>query len=309
MNKIKNMEKIVGKNAISKLILLIKNSIPSNIKDGKIKHSVIEGNSNVYAEYTHAEGYNTHAKGMCSHAEGSNTFATAQFTHVEGQAVNTNKEWSHSMGRYNNYNIPSDYAFVIGNGQYLARSNAFRVNFDGQVFGLSAFNSTGADYAEYFEWDDQNENAEDRIGHFVSLVGDKIKIAEPDEDIIGVITGMSSIIGNANEDTWGSMYVRDIFGRFIMEDIEIPSEFGTIVTQNPKLNPSYDARKEYIPRSKRKEWDTVGLLGQIVVIDDGTCVGGGKCTVATGGIATAGNKYRVLKRLDDNHILILANFI
>ena len=42
-----------------------------------------------------------------------------------------------------------------------------------------------ADYAEYFEWEDQNLNNQDRTGYFVSLDKDKIKqvqiIIEPQD--------------------------------------------------------------------------------------------------------------------------------
>lgn len=70
------------------------------------------------------------------------------------------------------------------------------------------------------------------------------------------------------------------------------------------MNPAYDPNEVYIPRKDRKEWDPVGFAGKLVLIDDGTCVVGSKCSCGVGGIATAGTDFRVIKRLDETHILI-----
>lgn len=62
------------------------------------------------------------------------------------------------------------------------------------------------------------------------------------------------------------------------------------------INPSYNSNLSYMPRSKRTEWQIVGLLGKIYIYDDGTCVPGGKCTCNLQGIATNGNDWIVLER-------------
>lgn len=261
----------------------------------------------------------------------------APYSYCMGTGVITNDVGQYSIGYYNKEITEENHTFVrfvIGNGpSETMRSNCFRVTHDGNVYGLSAFNSSGADYAEYFEWEDGNPDNEDRIGKFVSLTQNgKIAIANSWNDVIGVISGMSSIVGNAQEDQYHDMYVRDIYGRFVYEDVEVEKETGefelnedgsykldenkqpihvmeTVIEHRIKINPNYDATKQYVPRSQRKEWDVVGLLGQVVVEDDGTCVVGMRCTVADGGIATSGDKYRVIKRLDENHIVVLANFL
>ena len=49
------------------------------------------------------------------------------------------------------------------------------------------------------------------------------------------------------------------------------------------------------------------MLGKLVAIDDGSCEENGWCKVGQGGIATKSEqvtKYRVMKRLDQNHIKI-----
>lgn len=143
---------------------------------------------------------------------------------------------------------------------------------------------------------DSNSNNENHRGLFVTCVEDKIQLASPGDDIIGVISANPSVIGNAQEDTYKGMYEKDIFGA------PIKDEDG-----NYKLNPNYDSSKEYIPYSERPEFGIVGLLGQLIVVDDGTCTAGGYCTSGNNGIGTKSDKgYKVLKRLDSNHIKILA---
>lgn len=64
----------------------------------------------------------------------------------------------------------------------------------------------------------------------------------------------------------------------------------------------------YIPRAERQEWDTIGLLGKLIVIDDGTCSVGDYCDARVNGIATHSDtktKFLVMKRLDATHIKVL----
>lgn len=62
--------------------------------------------------------------------------------------------------------------------------------------------ATGADFGEYFEWYDGNPNNEDRTGYFVTLHEDtgKIKIANSEDDILGITTDSEAFIGNYRED-------------------------------------------------------------------------------------------------------------
>ena len=193
-------------------------------------------------------------------------------------------------------------SFVIGNGiksvssGAMTKSNGFRVTQAGAVYGASEYNTSGADYAECFEWLDGNPNNEDRVGQFVTLEGDKIRIANASDYVLGVVTAHSSVIGN-NPIDWAGRFQKDVYGR-VMKDSE-----GI-----PLTVPNYDETQAYIERVKRKEWATVGLLGQLVVEDDGTCIVNSYCNVLAGiatGTTSTYNSYRVMKRLDENHILIL----
>jgi hypothetical protein len=207
------------------------------------------------------------------------------------------------------------------------RDNAFRIAFDGQAYG-GTYNTSGADYAEYFEWVDENPDKEDRRGYFVSLDGDKIKIAEPRDYVLGVTSGNPVVIGNGGDD-WYNKYLHDDFGGFIYEDvpeaIEKIDENGNVVKDangNPvmvetgqiikngrlKLNPDYDPTQEYISRSQRPEWSPVGMLGALAVRDDGTCEANGFAKVTDGGTATKsadGTGYRVIKRVSDKVVRII----
>ena len=207
-----------------------------------------------------------------------------------------------------------------------ATSNIFRVS-STNVYGSGAYNSSGADYAEMFEWADSNPEQEDRCGLFVTLDGEKIRLAQPgDGYILGIVSGNPSVVGDVYDDQWQGMYLYDIFGRPIYEDVMVPEE--TMEMPDPedaskmithvihpahmehrqKINPNYDNTQKYLPRSERPEWDAVGLLGKLVAVDDGTCEINGYCTVGVGGIATASekqSKYRVMARLDDTHIRIM----
>ena len=280
--------------------------------------------------YSHAEGSGTLASGNYSHAEGHKTTASGDCSHAEGSYTRA-LSYQHAEGNYNNINTAttgvasgtdSGTAFVIGNGTPSSPSNAFRVTYEGHVYSSQSSMQTGADYAEFFEWIDNNDNDEDRVGYFVTFAkGKKIRIATKDDDyILGIVSGNPAIIGNADE-CWKGRYVTDEFGRYIKENITdvidtIDEETGEIVQKTIeavkyKEVPEYNPEEKYIPRLQRKEWSAVGMIGVLSVRDDGTCLDGGFCTVSDNGIATAcsnknnDNVYRVIRRITDNVIEVL----
>jgi hypothetical protein len=170
---------------------------------------------------SHAEGIGSTASNSCAHAEGASTTASAYGSHAEGVYTIASGEAQHVSGRYNVENSTVGNFLIVGNGSSVsARSNSFRVDTNA-VYGNGPYNSSGADYAEYFEWLDGNEGAEDRAGRFVTLDGDKIRLATAEDDfILGIVSGNASVIGDSHDDQWAHMYERDIFGRFIFEDVE-----------------------------------------------------------------------------------------
>lgn len=283
---------------------------------------------------TMANGQSNAGTGDVSHAEGWGTWAKGVATHSDGVGTITSTQWAqYAMGEYNIET--ADAYFVIGKGTGPdARSNAFRVSRTGKVYGSGDFNTTGADYAEYFEWTDGNPDGEDRRGLFVTLDGEKIRLATADDDyILGVVSSTPAYVGDSYGDQWQGMYLKDRWGNTVMEMQEVPEstidiphqeeldEDGNIIREAytekvvvaeaheellPVINPDYDPSQPYTPRDQRPEWAPVGMLGKLVVIDDGSCQVNGYCRVSQNGQAEAAQTgYRVMERIDGNHIRIL----
>lgn len=288
----------------------------TTIASGSASHA--EGHRPIASgDCSHAEGIETTASGSASHAEGRLTTASGVDSHAEGYATIASGFYQHVSGIYNKVYGSDIVRLIIGNGSSdTSRSNCFRVS-DNAVYASGNYNASGADYAEMFEWADGNPNGEDRAGRFVTLDGAKIRLSGPEDDyIIGVVSGNPSVVGDVHDDQWQGMYLYDIFGRPLWEDVEVPEELlpdGTVICpvhteHRQKLNPDYDNSQEYQPRSERPEWDAVGMLGKLVAVDDGSCAANGWCTVGEGGIAVSSDsrtKYRVMERLDDSHVRIL----
>ncbi|WP_295219947.1 peptidase G2 autoproteolytic cleavage domain-containing protein, partial [Ruminococcus sp.] len=309
------------------------NDYASNMAANDYAH--VEGCDNKgLANCCHVEGWKNVATGVQSHAGGTSSTASGERTFVHGYQCAATTAWSGAFGSQctsSNGNCAFTFGwgltnlignstvvgqwnaqnnaglFAVGKGTSSARANAFRVASDGKTYATGAYSSTGADYAEMFEWLDGNPNEDDRRGHFVTLDGEKIKFAESiDDDIIGVVSAAASIVGDAYEDNWNGMYLTDIFGGNLYDEPIIDEDGNEHTYQT--LNPDYDPNVKYIPRSERPEWDVVGMMGKLVVVDDGTCQANSYCVPTTGGIATKSKGrvgYRVLSRIDDTHVKIL----
>ena len=299
-------------------------------------HSHAEGSLTIASgEKSHAEGYQTTASGECSHSEGFNTTASGDYCHTEGYEICASNFASHAGGKYNavmtdggsNSNTTGT-AFVIGNGtRDTSRSNAFSVQYNGTVAAMSTITaSTTADYAEFFEWKDGNPNNEDRVGKFVTLDNDKILIAtDPEDYILGIVSGRPFVLGNGDCDVWNGMYLTDDYNRYITEPApkmeldketgeykQVLDEDGNIVYEGTrfKLNPDYDPSKPYVKRSDRKEWAAIGMLGVLSVDQDGTCEVNGYACCNKDGIATKCNRtdpgaYRVIAKISDSIIKVI----
>lgn len=259
----------------------------------KVNASLSRQNCVAYGDYSHTEGLCTTASGYYSHAEGCFTVASGANQHAQGK-----------------YNISnSNLAHIVGNGNSdTERSNAHTLNWSGNAYYAGSMTSNGADYAELFEWADGNPDNEDRRGRFVTLDGEKIRFAtDTDDYILGVVSAAPAVLGD-RDDCWQGRWVTDVFGeRLTKEYVTVDKETGEERTNTWWIeNPEYDSSVEYIPREDRKEWTKVGMVGKLVVVDDGTCEVNGYCTPSFDGIATyANNGYRVMSRIDENHIRVL----
>lgn len=152
----------------------------------------------------------------------------------------------------------------------------------------------GSDYAEYiYPWYDNNENNEDRTGYFVTVKDDKLYKAQSTDYVCGITSETYGILGTPDSlNEWHKKYLIDELGRRL------------------DINPEYDENLEYVSREKRPEWSAVGIMGQVYVRDDGTCIPGQLCKCADGGIATLAeqqgfNTWIVLERTSKNTVKIL----
>jgi len=317
------------------------------------------------ANQSNAHGYKNTASGACSSAEGSENTASGNCSHVGGQkssAVSSDSfahgtycyagGWGQAVfGRHNKKTPDSEKEkvgdmLIVGNGYDISNlSNAFRVHYNGMAYVKTAYNTGGADYAELFEWLDNNANGEDRVGYFVALEGNKVRIASSQDYILGIVSGAPSVIGNSPED-WAGRWKKDVFGRPITELSKIPimahetyeepildedgnetgeyehrihevetGEFTEL--EHPIAVEDYDSSKPYICRIDRPEWAAIGMLGVLAVYDDGSCQVNGYCKVADSGIATVAEGeymlvegkilrgYRVIERVTDNIIKVI----
>ncbi len=239
-----------------------------------------------------------------------------------------------NANRENGGNVASQKgdAFIVGNGtsQY-NQSNAFRVTFMGETYGTRAFQSSGADYAEYFERSEGFD--EDWVGFFITMKNGYVYKAKEGDYILGIVSGNPSVIGNADEDYYWR-YERDKFNRIVMEEVpemvQMKDEQGNLMfdreTHEPimietgnfipnarmKLSEGYNPslQNSYVSRKDRNEWVCVGMLGVLPVRDDGTCLPGHYCKCGQGGIATIAEErgfdtYMVIERISDNIVSVI----
>ncbi len=299
-------------------------------------------NTTASNEYSHAEGNSTTASGYASHAEGNSTTASGGRSHAEGFNTTASNYASHASGKYsrlmaNGGNLSTQIGdvFVIGNGTgTTSRSNALRVTYKGDILGTKAFQSSGADYAEFIKpWADGNPDNEDRVGYFVTIKDGYLHKANEGDYITGITSGNPSVVGNADEDYYWR-YERDNFNRIVMEDVPetvqatddegnplfdeethepIMVETGNIIPNaRMKLAKDYDPslQESYVERKDRKEWDYVGMLGVLPVRDDGSCIPGQFCKCKNGGFATLAdeknfNTYMVIERITENIVAVI----
>lgn len=237
------------------------------------------------------------------------------------------------LGRYNSTCASTDM-LVVGAGTSSTKKNVFRVTSAGKVYGLSAFNSSGADYAEWLrEWYDGNPDNEDRVGYFVTIgEDDKLHFANEGDYICGITSGNPSIIGNSDEDYYWK-WERDEFNRIKYKEIpleydELDEDGNPVIDKEAGLPKKYYSETEttltevvsegydeslalsYVPRKDRPEWDCVGMMGVLPVRDDGTCIKGQYCKCGQGGIATLATErgfdtYMVIDRISNNVVSVL----
>lgn len=161
---------------------------------------------------------------------------------------------------------------------------------NGNCYNDGVWSTSAADYAEMFEWSDGNPDGEDRVGHTVALVGNKVRKAVAGDNpanIIGVVSGAPAVLGDNDLKKWSKWAAVDDWNRPILEpvdvvkwkdetgaetrytvdrltdDITVPEDAVYETVYQTAYNPEWDKTKEYIPRQQRKEWDAIGLMGKL----------------------------------------------
>ena len=291
--------------------------------------AIVIGRSNTVSNYG---GYNHLLIGTNNSTSGSNTHnmclgagnsSSGQYGFAVGNGCAADSTMQMAVGKYNIADSASAYNFIIGNGTSAsARANGLTIAADGSIVTQGTVSNAGADYAEYFEWADGNVNGEDRVGLMVVLDGNKIRLAQADdEDILGIVSGTATVLGDDAEWNWQGRFLRDDFGRLIMEEVELENEVEVFNEETrefeitiekmrvmaPKVNPAYDESKEYVSRAKRSEWDAIGMMGKLFLRDDGTCVVNGYAVPGVDGVATLAtgkSQMRVMERISDNIVRV-----
>ncbi len=276
-------------------------------------------------DYVFVTGMITQATKNCQFISGnySNWYDInkAKGAQIFGQGCISSSDWSMTAGKYNANDTNKEYAHVVGNGtSNTSRSNAYTLDWSGNgTFAGTVSSSTGADYAEYFEWKDGNPNNEDRVGYIVTLDGNKIVKANTGDDILGICSGTAMVLGDSAEWNWNKRYLTDDFGRIIYEDRmehheaiynpdgELIKEAWDEEVHAPKINPEYNSDTPYTKRADRPEWQIVGMMGKLYVRDDGSCVVNGYADVKDGIAikATGKTNMRVMERVNDSIIRVL----
>jgi hypothetical protein len=130
--------------------------------------------------------------------------------------------------------------------------------------------SPNADYAEVGEWADGNPTAEDRLGYFVAIV-------EVGDNTIKIRKATST---------------DDVRG---------------VAVYNPAFSGNASRDKYGEDGELLAQYNYIGVMGIVKVIDNGLCSVNGRCMPGNDGTAVPSTNnmgYAVLERVDDTHVLI-----
>lgn len=170
-------------------------------------------------------------------------------------------------------------------------------------------NAGPADYAELYE---NLTPGVLPVGSLVTLRGKKVRLAQPGDRVLGVVSANPAIIGNASSLGWAGRFEVDEWGRKVMVDVEhvrwgksadragydgflrnaptpIPEDAVRWSVAMPKPAAGYDPSRPYVERKQRpEEWTVVGLLGQIRTRVDATVAVDDDVMPGEGGVGTLG---------------------
>ena len=96
-------------------------------------------------------------------------------------------------------------------------------------------------------------------------------------------SGKPAFLSDSGELRWEAKYATDAWGATLYRDVQMAAVTGSDgailvparTERQPVLNPDWDPSLAYVPRMQRPEWVAVGMLGKLLVRDDGSCAAGG----------------------------------
>jgi hypothetical protein len=206
---------------------------------------------------------------------------------------------SYGVKQTGSYKVNGGYGEPDVNGNGLTANIKWELDsLNGNMKSSGAITGSNVwtDYAEYFESEDRKGIDS---GYLVTLVNGKIRKANGSDKILGSISETAGMVLGESTWEWSGKYLRNDFGGYILEPkiMKYIDDDGVEHTETynlPKLNPEYDETIPYIPRSKRPEWNIVGLLGQVLIrIDNTVDIGDGVNPV--NGIGTKGDTGTVME--------------
>lgn len=169
----------------------------------------------------------------------------------------------------NRVKSPGNYHVVAGYGSS-GNASTSNIKFDlstysGNMTLAGKLTQDNADIAEYYE---SQSGYEIPLGTIVTLDNGKIRKTQPDEPILGVISGTAALIANDKSYHHKDRFLKNEYGVTITEkkELEFIDDEGNVSYETrdvPVENPDYDPNIDYVSRSERPEWNPVGLLGQI----------------------------------------------
>lgn len=217
------------------------------------------GGSKAYSarSFVLSSGSNSKAYGSRSGVINSLNSETSKSNHTQ-LILNSNRVKS-----------PGNYHVVAGYG---ASGNASTSNikfdlstYSGNLTLAGKLTQNSADIAELYE----SQSGESiPLGTIVTLDEGKIRKAQPNEPILGVISGTAALVANDKSYHHKDRFIIDEYGVTVTEhkQVEFTDDEGNTHYEwrdIPIENPDYDPTIPYVSRSERPEWNTVGLIGQI----------------------------------------------
>lgn len=182
------------------------------------------------------------------YCEATGNAATGLYVYTQGASFNA------IVARFQSVSVNSSAWDGIRVMSNQGNDNEMILRGDGNAFADGSWSAGGADYAEYFEWLDGNPSNEDRRGVTVTLDGDKIRSAVDGDEIIGVVSGNASVVGDGDMLAWKQKYLRDDYGSYVRND-----------DGHRIINPDFDPDAPYVKREDRPEWAAIGLVGKLRV--------------------------------------------